>query len=120
MKLYTDMFTREFDPERLTLGKYETEDGVFYVDSRVYLARLEYFTKMWLHSCEKFGTKEDMEDETLQEMTITALIIKSCVDFEGATISEMATFFGIPKELAEQLYYSVAHIKMFNVQVSDN
>lgn len=114
MKLYTDMFTRKFDPERLSLGKYETEGGgVFYIDTRVYLARVEYFTKLWLHSCEKFGTKEDMEDETLQEMTIIALIIKSCVDFEEATISEMATFFDIPKELAEQLYYSVANIKMF-------
>lgn len=117
MKLYTDMFTRKFDPERLSLGKYETEDGgVFYIDTRVYLARVEDFTKTWLLSCEKFGTKEDMEDETLREMTITALIIKSCVDLEGATYSEMATFFGIPKELAKQLYYTVYNIKMINIR----
>lgn len=114
MKLYTDMFTRKFDPERLTLGKYETEDGgIFYVDSRVYLARVEDFTKLWLLSCEKFGTENDIEDESLQEMAITALIIKSCVDFEGATYSEMATFFGIPKEMAKQLYYTVFNIEMF-------
>lgn len=113
MKLYTDMFTRKFDPERLSLGKYETEDGgVFYIDSRVYLARLEDFTKLWLLSCGTFGTEDDIEDESLQDMAITALIIKSCVDFEGATYSEMATFFGIPKEMAKQLYYTVFHIKM--------
>ena len=111
---YSKVFTTTYDPERLSLAKYTKSDGsVFYIDIRCFNVREREFRcalDIFLTTLDKsLREKARMTDH---EMILTALLIRSMIDFEGADIEACSLFFGMPQSLVKALYESVLHVNM--------
>lgn len=124
---YSKVFTTTYDPERLSLAKYTKADGsVFYIDLHCFRVRerefrcvLEIFLSTSLDKVLKesaqFERSSRGHTETRQidnEMMLTALLIRSMIDFEGADYEACSLFFQMPQSLVKALYESVLHINM--------
>lgn len=111
---YSKVFTTTYDPERLSLAKYTKEDGsVFYIDIHCFRVREREFRcvlEIFLSSLDK-ALKEKAR-LTDHEMMLTALLIRSMIDFEGADIEACSLFFQMPQSLVKALYESVLHVNM--------
>ena len=112
---YSKVFTTEYDANRLSLAKYIKADGsVFYIDVHCFRVREREFRCMLeiflSTSLDKF--LKEKARLTDHEMMLTALLIRSMIDFEGADIEACSLFFGMPQSLVKALYESVLHINM--------
>ena len=112
---YSKVFTTTYDPERLSLAKYIKSDGsVFYIDIRCYLVREREFRhvlNIFLSTLDK--SLREKARLTDHEMILTALLVRSMIDFEGADIEACSLFFQMPQSLVKALYESVLHINMY-------
>ena len=111
---YSKVFTTTYDPERLSLAKYIKADGsTFYIDLHCFRVREREFRcvlEIFLTQLDK-ALKESAR-QTDHEMMLTALLIRSMIDFEGADIEACSLFFGMPQSLVKKLYESVLHVDM--------
>lgn len=112
---YSKVFTTTYDPERLSLAKYTKTDGsVFYIDLHCFRVREREFRCM-LEIFLSTSLDKVLKESARQidnEMLLTALLIRSMIDFEGADIEACSLFFQMPQSLVKALYESVLHVNM--------
>lgn len=111
---YSQVFTTTYDPDRLSLAKYTKADGsVFYIDLHCFRVREREFRcvlEIFLTTLDKALTERARLTD--HERMLTALLIRSMIDFEGADIEACSLFFQMPQSLVKALYKSVLHVNM--------